>query len=156
MAVHGTEVVSEILTNFWEIKFVMMRTGIWPVNPTKPRASAKRRAAEVLGRGAEDIVAKRLEGQGFAILARRLRTGAGEIDLVVADAGRLVFVEVKARGCLADAAYAVSPRQQARLLAAASAALAQHEEWARDEIRFDVALVAGGRVEMLVDAIRYC
>jgi hypothetical protein len=34
-------------------------------------------------------------------------------------------------------------------------ALAQHEDWARDEIRFDVALVAGGRVEIVVDAIRY-
>ncbi len=121
----------------------------------KPRAPAKRRAAEMMGRGAEDIVAAQLEGQGFTVLARRLRTGAGEIDLVVADAQRLVFVEVKARGCLADAAYAVSARQQARLLEAASVALALHEDWARDEMRIDVALVAGGMVEMLVDAIRY-
>ena len=133
---------------------MMMHAQNWPAL-VKPRAPAKRRAAEVMGRGAEDIVAERLEGQGFTVLARRLRTGAGEIDLVVADAHRLVFVEVKARGCLADAAYAVSARQQARLLEAASVALAQHEGWARDEMRFDVALVAGGKVEILVDAIRY-
>jgi putative endonuclease len=117
---------------------------------------ARRRAAETLGRGAEDVVAQQLEAQGFNVLARRLRTGAGEIDLVVADAGHLVFIEVKARGSFAAAAHAVSARQQARLLEAASAALAQHEGWARDEIRFDVALVAGGAVEILADAIRYC
>jgi putative endonuclease len=123
--------------------------------PVAMRAPAKRRAAEALGRGAEDIVAARLEEQGFTVLARRLRTKSGEIDLVVADAGSLVFVEVKARGCIADAAYAVSARQQLRLLEAASLALATHEEWARDEIRFDVALVAGARIEILADAIRY-
>jgi putative endonuclease len=133
----------------------MIRAENWPVPVARRRAPAKRRAAEVMGRGAEDLVAQQLEVQGFAILARRLRTGAGEIDLVVADAERLVFIEVKARGCLADAAYSVSARQQARLLEAASVALATHEDWARDEIRFDVALVAGGAVEILPDAIRF-
>lgn len=125
--------------------------------PAKPRTRpAGHRAAEALGRDAEDVVAQQLEAQGFTVLARRLRTGAGEIDLVVADAGRLVFVEVKARRCLADAAYAVSSHQQARLLAAAGAALATHDDWARPETRFDVALVAAGTVEILADAIRYC
>jgi putative endonuclease len=135
---------------------VTMRPQTWPGQVlATPRAQAKRRAAEVLGRGAEDDVARLLEGRGFSVLARRLRTGAGEIDLVVADERTLVFVEVKARGCLADAAYAVSARQQTRLLEAASLALARHEDWARDEVRFDVALVAGAVVEILADAIRY-
>jgi putative endonuclease len=116
---------------------------------------AKRRAAEIMGRGAEHEVAAQLQARGFTILAQRLRTGAGEIDLVAADDGRLVFVEVKARRCLADAAYAVSPRQQARLLQAANLALAFNPGWAREEMRFDVALVAGGIVEMIEDAIRY-
>ncbi|HYP62521.1 MAG TPA: YraN family protein, partial [Acidocella sp.] len=62
---------------------------------------ARRRAAESLGRDAEDLVAQGLEAQGYKILARRLRTKAGEIDLVVADAARLIFVEVKARNSLA-------------------------------------------------------
>jgi putative endonuclease len=118
-------------------------------------AAPGRRAAEAKGRLAEDVVAELLEAQGFAVLARRLRTGAGEIDLVVADATSLVFVEVKARGSFSEAAFAVSARQQARLLEAASAALAAHEHWARDEIRFDVALVAAGAVQILGDAIRY-
>ena len=157
MAFAGAEIgVRKLLTNFRQLKIMMMPTEIWPVPAVaRPRAPAKRRAADILGRGAEDVVARLLEAHGFAVLARRLRTGAGEIDLIVADERRLVFVEVKARGCLADAAYAVSARQQARLLEAASLALAQHEDWARDEMRFDVALVAGAAVEILVDAIRY-
>jgi putative endonuclease len=120
------------------------------------RGTARRRAAETRGRDAEAIVAQRLAAQGFSVLARRLRTGAGEIDLVVADARQLLFVEVKARRSLAAAAHAVSPRQQARLLEAAAAALAAHEEWARPEMRFDVALVAGDAVEIICDALRYC
>lgn len=125
------------------------------VFPGVPRTLARRRAAEYLGRDAEDVVAEYFQAQGCIILARRLRTKAGEIDLVAANAGCLIFVEVKARRCLVDAAYAVLPRQQARLLEAASLALAQNPGWAREEMRFDVALVAGGNVEMLPDALRY-
>ncbi len=67
----------------------------------------------------------------------------------------LVFVEVKARKTMAEAAYAVSPRQQARLLEAASLALATHSHWERPGVRFDVALVYAGGIEHIEDAIRY-
>jgi putative endonuclease len=115
----------------------------------------KRRAAESLGRKAEDAVALELQAKGFRVLAQRLRTGAGEIDMVLADAETLIFVEVKARNSLAEAAYAVAPRQQARLLEAASLALALHEDWHRPAIRFDVALVCHGTTHHIEDAIRY-
>jgi putative endonuclease len=123
--------------------------------PLSPSSPVKRRAAETLGRNAEDDVAMLWGAKGFSILAKRLRTGAGEIDLVVADGETLVFVEVKARRSMAEAAYAVSPRQQARLLEAASIALAAHEDWHRPCIRFDVALVCNGAIEHIEDAIRY-
>jgi putative endonuclease len=115
----------------------------------------KRRIAEDLGRNAEAKVASAWQNKGFTILAQRLRTGAGEIDLVVANQDMLVFVEVKARRSLSEAAYSVSPRQQLRLLGAASAALATHGDWERRSIRFDVALVAPGIVQHIEDAIRY-
>jgi putative endonuclease len=121
----------------------------------QPSSCVKHRAAELLGRKAEDAVALKLQAEGFRVLAQRLRTGAGEIDLVVADAETLLFVEVKARNSLAEAAYAVAPRQQARLLEAASLALALHEDWARPAIRFDVALVYRDTIEIIEDAIRY-
>ncbi len=117
--------------------------------------AVKRRAAESLGRSAEDDVAEAWAAKGFIVLAQRLRTGAGELDLVVADDNTVVFVEVKARRSMMEAAYAVSPRQQARLLKAANVALATHEDWQRPETRFDVALVSNGTIEHIENAIWY-
>jgi putative endonuclease len=116
---------------------------------------ARRRQAEGLGRQAEEEVAALMRRRGFSLLARRLRTGADEIDLAVADGGTLVFIEVKARRSFAAAAEAVSPRQQARLFEAANLALALHPDWQRANTRFDVALVCGGRIQIIEDAIRY-
>jgi len=117
--------------------------------------SVQRRQAEARGRLAEDSVAAIWRSRGYSVLAQRLRTKSGEIDLVVADSTTLVFVEVKARSSFAQAAYAVPPRQQARLLDAACAALGEHAEWQRPDTRFDVALVCGRAVRHIRDAIRY-
>ena len=65
-----------------------------------------------------------------------------------------MFVEVKSRKSFTEAAYAVLPRQQSRLLQAADSALALHEEWNRPNIRFDVALFCNGAVLQIEDAIR--
>ena len=54
----------------------------------------------------------------------------------------LVFVEVKARERLDDAAEAVIVRQQRRIIAAAEAWLASHPDDANCDMRFDVMLVA--------------
>jgi putative endonuclease len=124
--------------------------------PSPAKHTARRRAAEMSGRQAERDAEAYLAAQGYTVLARRLRSPAGEIDLVLADRDILLFVEVKARSSLAEAAYAVSPRQQARLLAAAGAAMAQHPEWARPCTRFDVVLFgAGGACQHIEDAVRY-
>ena len=96
-----------------------------------------------------------LAEEGFACLGQRQRTPAGEIDLVVARDGLLVFVEVKTRATLAEAAFALAPRQQARLLAAAEAWMAAHPAEGRAGIRFDLIVVdAGGRMRRVIDAIR--
>ncbi len=115
---------------------------------------SRRQAAETRGRTAESSVAAIWQAQGFSILAQRLRTRTGEIDLVVADQATLVFVEVKSRKSFTEAAYAVLPRQQSRLLQAADSALASHQEWNRPNIRFDVALCCNGAVQHIEDAIR--
>lgn len=117
---------------------------------------ARRRVAERLGRQAEDDVAGLFCRQGYELLACRLKTGVGEIDLVVATSRVLVFVEVKARSNFMDASHALLPRQQARLLRAADVALALHESWVRPEIRFDVALVAQGDIKIIENAIWLC
>jgi len=127
---------------------------VQPVSEGRSPGKARRRAAETLGRQAEDDVAALLRASGFEILALRLKTGAGEIDIVAADAQSLVFVEVKARSSFSEAAYAVSHRQQARLIQAASIALARNEAWVRPEMRFDAALVAGDGIQIIEDVIR--
>jgi putative endonuclease len=116
---------------------------------------AKRRNAEQYGRAAEASVIASWQDRGFDVLAQRQRTKSGEIDIVVADRDMLVFVEVKARESFAAAAYAVAPRQQARLLQAAESLLAENQDWERPTIRFDVALVCNGAIEHIEDAIRY-
>ncbi len=84
-----------------------------------------------------------------------MRTQAGELDLVAERDGLLVFVEVKRRPTLGDAAAALGSRQRARLLAAGEAALAENPGWGRAGVRFDVLLVdAAGRVRRVVDAFR--
>ena len=56
--------------------------------------------------------------KGFRIAARRWRSPAGEIDIVARRGNLLVFVEVKARARLDDAAFAVTERQTAHRAAA--------------------------------------
>ena len=75
---------------------------------TGPHEAARRsrlgRSAQVRGIDAEHLGAQALQRDGWTILARRLRTGAGEIDLVAERDGLLAFVEVKARPDLMGAA----------------------------------------------------
>lgn len=118
-------------------------------------SSGRRRRAEKYGRDAEASVTSSLKRRGFDVLGQRQRTKSGEIDIVAADRDTLVFVEVKARDSFEAAAYAIAPRQQARLLQAAESLLAVNQTWERPSIRFDVALVCHGAIEHIEDAIRY-
>lgn len=117
--------------------------------------SLRGRANQAGGLAAESAAARALEADGWAVLARRLRTAAGEVDLVAEREGLLAIIEVKQRPSLMEAAYALSARQQARLLAAAEILLAEHPEWGREGVRFDLLLVDGqGRVRRIADAFR--
>ena len=113
------------------------------------------RDADRRGRASEDAACAALERDGWTVLARRVRTKAGEIDAVATRDGLLAFIEVKARPRLADAAAALTARQQARLLAAADIVLTEHPDWGPAGARFDLLLVDGaGRVRRIADAFR--
>jgi putative endonuclease len=113
------------------------------------------RRAEASGRDAEGIAAAALEREGWAVLARRARTPAGEIDLVAEREGLLAFVEVKARPSLSEAALALGPRQRARLVAAAECWLAANPGHGTQGMRFDVVIVAAdGTARRIADAFR--
>jgi putative endonuclease len=105
-----------------------------------------RRAAFRLGLSAESRAAALLVAKGYRILARRWRSPVGEIDIVARRRRLLIFVEVKARERFDDAAEAVTPHQQQRLIAAAEAWLATHPKQTADDIRFDAVLVVPGRM----------
>jgi putative endonuclease len=111
--------------------------------------------AHALGVRAEHAACAALIHEGWTVLARRLRTEAGELDILAERDGILAIVEVKARPTLADAAAALSQRQQARLLAAAEIVLATHPDWGVEGVRFDLLLVdAAGAVRRISDAFR--
>jgi len=108
--------------------------------PPAPRP--ERQVAFSLGLSAESRAAAFLIAKGYRIVARRWRSSVGEIDIVARRRRTLVFVEVKARERLDDAAEAVIVRQQRRIIAAAEAWLAAHPDDVNSDIRFDVVLVA--------------
>lgn len=109
---------------------------------TENIAAPERVAAFRTGLSAETRAAAYLMAKGYRILMRRFRTPYGEIDIVAKRRNLLAFVEVKARATLDDAAYAVTPRQQKRIIDAANAWLMAHPEHATFDIRFDAVLIA--------------
>jgi putative endonuclease len=70
-----------------------------------------------LGKTGEDLAVAELERRGYAILARRYRRRAGEIDIIARDGPTLVFVEVKTRDgdAYGDGADAVTALKQRRM-----------------------------------------
>jgi putative endonuclease len=116
--------------------------GAAPSDKVTKTAAPERLAAFRTGLSAESRAAALLMAKGYRILAKRYRTPYGEIDLVVRKRQLVAFVEVKARASLDDAAYAVTPRQQGRIIAAAQAWLVAHPEHAEFELRFDAMLIA--------------
>ena len=104
----------------------------------RPRASPiqvprpERQIAFRTGISAESRAAAFLIAKGFRILARRWRSPVGEIDIIARRRSLLVFVEVKARENLDDAAWSVTDRQRLRIAAAAEAWLARNGD---DRIR---------------------
>jgi putative endonuclease len=120
--------------------------GVLPPDKLAKLASPARVAAFRTGLSAESRAAAFLMAKGYRILAKRFRTPYGEIDIVARKRNLLAFIEVKARASLDEAAYAVTQRQQARIIEAAQAWLMAHPEHAEFEIRFDAMLIAPRRL----------
>lgn len=114
-----------------------------PPRPKPPRARADRRAAEASGRRGERIAGWWLRLKGWRILDRRVRTPAGEVDLVARKGTLIAFVEVKTRATAADLDLAIDHRRLARVAAAAEVLMPRYAG-AGDDIRVDVILIAPG------------
>jgi putative endonuclease len=106
------------------------------------RDPAARAAADRRGRRAETLAAWWLRLKGYAIIARRVQTPVGEIDLVAKRAGTLVFVEVKRRDSLDKALLALHPAALARVARAAHALSGRYG--ATRTVRIDAVLIVPG------------
>jgi putative endonuclease len=107
-------------------------------------AETRKQMAEKRGHRGEMLAALLLQLKGHRILGRRVKTHAGEIDLVSLPLiGPVCFIEVKARRLARDAAEAVAPAQRTRIARAASLYLASRPALARRGARFDIIAVAG-------------
>ena len=102
-----------------------------------------RHVAEARGRKAETIAAWWLRLKGWRVLDTRVRTPAGEVDLVARRGNLIAFVEVKTRKTAADLDFAIDARRLARVAAAAEV-LMQCYAGPGDDIRVDVILLAPG------------
>ena len=114
-----------------------------PSPARKREGNRKRQAAEASGRRGERIAAWWLRLKGWRILDKRVRTPAGEDDLVARKGTLIAFVEVKGRATAAELDFAIDERRLARVAAAAEV-LKSRYAGPGDDIRVDVILLAPG------------
>lgn len=112
--------------------------------PSRKRVGNRdRQAAEASGRRGERIAAWWLRLKGWRILGTRVRTPAGEVDLVARRGNLIAFVEVKTRKTAAELDFAIDQRRLARVAAAAEVLMPRFAQ-PGDDIRVDVILLAPG------------
>lgn len=116
--------------------------------------SAARRRAEKSGRRSEWLAALWLQMKGYSILAMRVKTPSGEIDIVARRGKLIAFVEVKARADADTAVLAVTAKAQRRICAAARMFLARRHGLADCQVRYDIIAVAGWRIRHIASAWR--
>jgi putative endonuclease len=117
------------------------------------------RARQALGGAGEAQAAAWYEANGYEVLARNWRCREGELDVIARKPGApgtLVFCEVKTRSSLAfgspQEAVTRTKRDRIRRLAAQWLATAAPRQSGRPDIRFDVAAVLGGEIELIENA----
>lgn len=96
--------------------------------------------AHNLGKWAENQALNILQTHGFKLVARNFHSRVGEIDLIVAKADELIFVEVKARtqGSYAHANEVLLVSQQRKIIKTAQYFLNRYPHYQRFYCRFDV------------------
>ena len=115
----------------------------------------RRRHSERLGRLAEFVAAALLILKGYRILARRVRTPYGELDLIAVRGRRLAFVEVKYRDTLEAAVTSVSRTQAARMASAAEHWAWSHPAYRRHRLGLDALYLVPRRLPRhLIDALQ--
>ena len=107
---------------------------------------ARRLAAGMFGRRAEQAAILLLRTKGYRILARTYIVRGGEIDIIARRGSAVAFVEVKARPTLEDALIAITPQKQRRMSIAARHWLGANEWAMRCSLRGDLIAIAPWRI----------
>jgi putative endonuclease len=100
-----------------------------------------RQAAHSHGHRAESIALWFLRLKGYRLLARRFKSPAGEIDLIMRRGRTTVFIEVKARSTVDGSVIAVTDYQSQRIADAAAFYTAKDDRAAMGFQRFDIVAV---------------
>jgi putative endonuclease len=114
-----------------------------------------------VGRGAELVVIEHLQRRGFVVMARNLRLGALELDVVARKDDLVVVVEVRTRGpgAMQGPFESIGGIKRVRLRRAVERLWRRHLKAMRDvqRVRIDVAAVTfdehGSSVEYVEGAI---
>ena len=107
------------------------------------------------GADAEQQALVFLQGQGLKLIERNWRCKAGELDLVMRDAGTVVVAEVRSRSRrdYGEAMETVDARKQAKLVRTTRLWLARRPQWSEAPLRFDVVTLDGdGNIDWLREA----
>ncbi|MDH3560244.1 MAG: YraN family protein [Gammaproteobacteria bacterium] len=108
------------------------------------------------GRDAESLACRYLERRGLSLIERNYQSRPGEIDLIMDDAGSLVFVEVRYRRQtrFGSGAESVDRRKQAKIVGCAQVYLQTHPGMAARACRFDVVSISGDAGDPVVEWIQ--
>jgi putative endonuclease len=106
---------------------------------------SKRTQAEGAGRTAEFVAALVLQLKGYVILAQRVKTGRGEVDIIARRKEVLAFIEVKMRAQETDPALVVSAKQMQRIVNGATAWASQRAWTSTCQWRYDLIMVSPWR-----------
>jgi putative endonuclease len=112
----------------------------------RPVPSLERIARYRRGHVSEWLAAAAMIARGYRILARRVRTPFGEIDLIAVRGRRLAFVEVKRRATRIEAESALTSRQAGRVARAAEFWVSRHPAFREHERGLDAVLVLPHRL----------
>jgi len=132
--------------------------GASPARPTRertdPRAGGRADGRRQLGDAGESAAARWYEAHGYEVIARNWRCRDGELDLIVSTGRQLVFCEVKTRSsdAFGTPGEAVTRAKQLRIRRLAARWLDGAEPSRPRAIRFDVASVVEGRIDVVEGA----
>lgn len=132
------------------------KSGQTAPNANRTQTSWAARAGKrnyLAGLCAEESVAQAYHRSGREVVARRWRGSRGEIDVIVREGSKLVFVEVKKSRTHDMAGWHINQRQMERIWFTGTEFLEGEPAGQRTEFRFDVALVDEmGRIEIRENA----